>query len=715
MSNNNIYKYKIKFNSFGNTLELGDYANLHQFQYLMNYSYLSLYTFFYNGDRNITNLEQRNIAFSFMNSKTLNEIFMHANHTRNIFEQQYTKDNVDVLRLCEQNQLFTNPNNQSQIFPNFTVKYGDRTITNHNIYKPKSLNTINLNANSFNEKILVGSPNELKLKQINYYVNNARNSYVLIPFTNVSIYKNQKTTITVKGAEESTKFSIFGGLYNNGNEENSGSTTPQNQAYISNIELKTINNITPQQIVNARNQSSQSNTSIKTITPSQEMLPLKVYRVIQNTNNIKSYKMNNLTQGRYVGSELENDDLTVKKLADNELFFTYFTSDAPTETSKTAKMETIHEFELTNDVITKPITLTYIDNNITKKTVDVNYQFIDYFREILKNADAYTNTLPLEQRYYIGHNNTRGETFHIGKWIYSSNTVLNTVDEYTDVSKFSYIYSLFETYKEQDEMLYLYNTLFADMYFHYYYMLITTMQVPELQTHKYKLPSLYTVNKLIHEYHTSGKHKYLYFAFFSKFIAGVIEHIYTLNKNYTKQPAGFSSILYNIERTFSQATNPFANITNTSTQVNSVHIDLILANVGTGSYADYVNDLTLLKNSNSAETNANHLTNYVYKQLLLVNNFSGYDEQNPLNIAQFENQLKTFIKKNILSRYFVYMSGDYKFNRNGILNKYDNLEDYAIHADYGVYITTEQNKIDVINSEDGRLLYDFSETIGIGY
>lgn len=362
MSNNNIYKYKIKFNSFGNTLELGDYANLHQFQYLMNYSYLSLYTFFYNGDRNITNLEQRNIAFSFMNSKTLNEIFMHANHTRNIFEQQYTKDNVDVLRLCEQNQLFTNPNNQSQIFPNFTVKYGDRTITNHNIYKPKSLNTINLNANSFNEKILVGSPNELKLKQINYYVNNARNSYVLIPFTNVSIYKNQKTTITVKGAEESTKFSIFGGLYNNGNEENSGSTTPQNQAYISNIELKTINNITPQQIVNARNQSSQSNTSIKTITPSQEMLPLKVYRVIQNTNNIKSYKMNNLTQGRYVGSELENGDLTVKKLADNELFFTYFTSNVPTETSKTAKMETIHEFELTNDVITKPITLTYIDN-----------------------------------------------------------------------------------------------------------------------------------------------------------------------------------------------------------------------------------------------------------------------------------------------------------------------------------------------------------------
>ena len=227
MSNNNIYKYKIKFNSFGNTLELGDYANLHQFQYLMNYSYLSLYTFFYNGDRNITNLEQRNIAFGFMNSKTLNEIFMHANHTRNIFEQQYTKDNVDVLRLCEQNQLFTNPNNQSQIFPNFTVKYGDRTITNHNIYKPKSLNTIKLNANLFNEKILVGSPNELKLKQINYYVNNARNSYVLIPFTNVSIYKNQKTTITVKGAEESTKFSIFGGLYNNGNEENSGSTTPQ--------------------------------------------------------------------------------------------------------------------------------------------------------------------------------------------------------------------------------------------------------------------------------------------------------------------------------------------------------------------------------------------------------------------------------------------------------------------------------------------------------
>lgn len=717
---NNIYKYKIKFNSFGNTLELGDYANLHQFQYLMNYSYLSLYTFFYSGDRNITNLEQRNIAFSFMNSKTLNEIFMHTNLTRNVFEQHYyTKDNALVLRLGEQNQSITNtnpPNNQSQMFPNFTVKYGDRTITNHNIYKPKSLNIINSNTTLIKEKILVGSPNELNLKQIDYYVNNARNSYVLIPFTNVSIYKNQKTTITVKGAEESTKFSIFGGLYNNGNSEETedNTQTPQNQAYISNIELKTINNITPQHIDVARNQSSHSNTSIKTIKTTQEMLPLKVHHVIENANNIKSYKMNNITQGRYVGSELENDDLTIKKLAHNELFFVDYN---PTETSKTAKMETIHEFELTNDEITKPITLTYIDNNITKKTVDVNYQFIDYFREILKNADGYTNTLPLEQRYYIGHNNTRGETFHIGKWIYSSNTVLNTVDEYTDISKFGYIYSLFETYKEQDELLYLYNTVFADMYFHYYYMLITSMQVPELQTHKYKLPSLYTVIKLIHDYHTSGKHKYLYFTFFSKFIASVIEHIYTLNKNYTKQPSGLTSIFYNIERSLIQQNNisPFENITYTTTQANSVHIDLLLANVGTGSYADYVNDLTLLKNSNSAETNANHLTNYVYKQLLLVNNFSGYDKQNPLNIAQFENQLKTFIKKNILSRYFVYMSNDYKFNRNGLLNKYDNLEDYAIHADYGVYITTEQNKIDVINSEDGRLLYDFSETIGIGY
>ena len=58
---------------------------------------------------------------------------------------------------------------------------------------------------------------------------------------------------------------------------------------------------------------------------------------------------------------------------------------------------------------------------------------------------------------------------------------------------------------------------------------------------------------------------------------------------------------------------------------------------------------------------------------------------------------------------------DFTFNRNGILNKYDNNEDFNIHCDYGMYIPsteTEINKINIINSEDGRLLYDFRETIG---
>ena len=141
-----------------------------------------------------------------------------------------------------------------------------------------------------------------------------------------------------------------------------------------------------------------------------------------------------------------------------------------------------------------------------------------------------------------------------------------------------------------------------------------------------------------------------------------------------------------------------------------------MTNVIGGVYDEYVNDLNLLNSKNSVDGNAEHLTNYIYKQLLLINNFSGYDETNTLDITPYETSLKYFIKKNLLSRYFVYMNG-FTFNRNGILNKFDSKEDFSIHCDYGMYIPsteTEINKINIINSEDGRLLYDFRETIGTG-
>ena len=713
---NSPYKHKIKINFFGNTLEHKNYANLHHFQYLMNYNYLSPNTYYYSNDNNITFLKQRNIVFRFLNSKTLNELYLYTDRTLNNFEVYYNKNGVNVLRIGEHNNITDIEN--SYLLPNFIVKYGDKNIKNTDIYKPNMIRTLGANYNLF-------GTNELQLEKCNLVTLSTRNNYTNYPITKLSVYKHEKVTFTVKTAEQSVRYSLFGGLYDNGNNEelvyssseSENNNTENQQTYISNVELKSFY-LTVDYITNSRIQRNGSNIFITpTYTENQTLLkPLKVHRLLE-TRVPQSLKMNNNYVTRfYGGSNLENDDLIVRKLADDEILFT---DDIINETGNTARYDIIHDFELTDEAITKPITLTYIDNSFTKKTVDINYSFIDFFREVLKNTDGFTNTLPLEQRYFIGHNNNRGEVFNIGKWIYSSDTILNTVDEYTDISKFTYLYSLFDTYKEQDDLVYLYNTMFVDMYFHIYYLLITSMQVPELKTHKYKLPSLHTMIKLIYEHHTTGKHKYLYYAFLNKFIATAVEHIITVNNGYTKQPSGHTSILYSLERLIvhSSSSDPFS-IVRTSYQTNpdTVHSDLLLKNVGVGVYADYVNDLSLLHDNNSVETNANHLTNYIYKQLLLINIFSGFDETNTLDITQFEIQIKGFIKKNLLSRYFVYMK-DFTFNRNGILNKFDSKEDFSIHCDYGMYIPTSEteiNKINIINSEDGRLLYDFRETIGTG-
>ena len=109
--------------------------------------------------------------------------------------------------------------------------------------------------------------------------------------------------------------------------------------------------------------------------------------------------MNNDKQTGFIGgSGLENDDLSLKELTDNEICII---DDYLRETSDTTRFDITHDFELTDDELIREITLTYIDNTFTKKTVSVNYSYVDYFREVLKNTDGFTNTLPLEQRYFI--------------------------------------------------------------------------------------------------------------------------------------------------------------------------------------------------------------------------------------------------------------------------------------------------------------------------
>jgi len=79
------------------------------------------------------------------------------------------------------------------------------------------------------------------------------------------------------------------------------------------------------------------------------------------------------------------------------------------------------------------------------------------------------------------------------------------------------------------------------------------------------------VIKLIHEYHTAGKHKYLYFAFLNKFIATAVEQIYVTNPCYTKKPAGYTSVFYqlmNYIKNNKGYTDPFTN-SRTSNTTNS--------------------------------------------------------------------------------------------------------------------------------------------------
>ena len=717
---NNIYKHKVKVNFFGNTIEQKDIANLHHFQYLMNYNYLSPYTFYYSGGTSIANIDKRNVAFSFLNSKTLNELFLFTDRMYNIFEIRYSTKNskTEVLSIGETIDL-SKDKEHSYLYPNFTIKYGDRIIKNTKIFKPTSLSVLGATYS-------LNGTNDLKLIDCSLSVNAVRNEYTQFPFKKISIYKNQKTIITVKSSAEIIRYSIFGGLYNNGNDEvkttnnngqqNNTTTANQTQPYISNVELKSLSDINPQQIITAFNQVFQRGIVISEPTEKQ-LIPLRVHN-IKTQPTINNYRMNNNKQTRFIGgSGLENDELSLKELTDNEICII---DNYLRETSDTARFDITHDFELTDDEIIRPFTLTYIDNTFTKKTVSINYSYVDFFREILKNSDGYTNTLPLEHRYFIGHNNNRGEVFNIGKWVYSSTDPLNTENEYTDITPYTYLYSLFDTYKEQDDLVYLYNTMLPDMWFHIYYLLITTMQIPELKTHSYKLPSLYTVIKLIHEYHTAGKHKYLYFAFLSKFIATAVEQIYVTNPCYTKKPAGDTSIfnqLMNHINKNNKDSDPFTNSrTSNTTNSNTIHHNLLLSKVIGGVYDEYVNDLNLLNSKNSVDENAEHLSNYIYKQILLINIFSGYDKTNALDITPYETSLKYFIKKNLLSRYFVYMNG-FTFNRNGIMNKYDNNENFNIHCDYGMYIpysASELNKISVINSADGRLLYDFKETVGTG-
>lgn len=390
-----------------------------------------------------------------------------------------------------------------------------------------------------------------------------------------------------------------------------------------------------------------------------------------------------------------NDEFTISPLGSSELEF----RNVPV----LPRMEYL--LKLDNDPTYLNVRCSYVAN-VEQKQVehkDVQFHYVDYMQSLVYADDiGEYDTTP---RLYTGHNT--GQVFHQGKWVYTSDQVMNSIDGYTDISTYNKIY----TNRFGSKLLNLYDNINADVFTHYFLQTITIAEFPELnQRYEYKLPSLNYLFKLLSEKEPSKEPILL--AFLTKTITMLLEYTVNAQYNYAKHPSSSSSV-------FNYLLQGTSVIMVMNDYYSNDHFKQHIAKLGKfkDDYADW-NELTLKidyfadYNNFTFEplhTKIDGIVHYLMKQLKRVYQLN---KHSTIAFNDWEG-LEKLIRKIISCRYYTYLEcvneTTFAIGVNGVFNRLQ--DDYTIYSDFGYYKPMNKSDIDNLISVNEYIPYSLQETL----